>query len=621
MTERSKPGNGHHHGSEPEGGAGGTPASRDGTRSRNGTGRDNDAGKGRDTDGGTGRDKGVGVGRDKDDVAGRGKDGTGRGKDGGARGPGDDQPAARPVEPRRERYLVAALPPQLLPAGLANFAPIDADNLLAQFEADPTCTVRRVIRSENNAVHTFGVGPVAAPFPQVAVVEMDADRAAFFASTPLLHVEPDLPLQYAAPGPAGYALADPGVVPLGAETGLAFEVRGSDGSPLDGAEVYVMSSAFPVRGVTGADGRVELAVPAGAVPAVNGIYVKPKYDYWSVWSARPDLLPGVPNLVICPALPDSLPGLPKSGEIDGWARRAMRFDALPPTFRGHGIKIAIIDSGAATGHPDLTGRFAGGRDIPEENDKTWTVDTIGHGSHCAGIIGGRDNGSGILGVAPEAELHSCKIFPGGRFGDLIAALDYCITHGIDVVNLSLGSPQASELLAGKIEQARQAGVACVVAAGNSAGPVAFPASMPSVLAVAAIGKTGEFPPESYHATQVFGSPTSEGYFSAKFTCHGPEIDVCAPGVAIVSSVPPSNYAAWDGTSFAGPYVAGLAALVLAHHSDFRTHFTARDAARVDRLFDIIRGSSRPLALGDPGRCGAGLPDAVQALGLLPRSAQ
>ena len=55
--------------------------------------------------------------------------------------------------------------------------------------------------------------------------------------------------------------------------------------------------------------------------------------------------------------------------------------------------------------------------------------------------------------------------------------------------------------------------------------------MPSVLAVAAVGKTDSYPPESYHATQVWGAPTPEGYFSAAFTCHGPEVDVCAPGVA------------------------------------------------------------------------------------------
>ena len=57
-------------------------------------------------------------------------------------------------------------------------------------------------------------------------------------------------------------------------------------------------------------------------------------------------------------------------------------------------------------------------------------------------------------------------------------------------------------------------MACVAAAGDSAGLVAFPASLPTVFAVAAIGMTGRFPPESYHATQMFGVPTVDGFFSA-----------------------------------------------------------------------------------------------------------
>jgi subtilisin family serine protease len=518
--------------------------------------------------------------------------------------------APRPVGPRRERYLVAPLGGAVTPLGLMS---TDPDALLAELQADPACTVHRVITAPEG-VSAFGTA--VATFPKVAVVEMEADRAAMFAAGSMLHVEPDLPLQYATPGPLNtYTFADPGVIPLGDETTVSMLVLGGDGKPLEGAEVYLMSDTFPARGITAADGQATLSMPAGALATVGGVYVKPRYDYWAVWLGHPELTLDAPNLVTCPAFAETFPGFPER-QLDGWARAAMRFDALPPTFRGHGVKIAVIDSGAAVEHPDLSGRFAGGRDIPGQNDTGWRVDTVGHGSHTAGIIGGTDNGSGIQGVVPEAELHSCKIFPGGRFSDLIEAIDYCISNGIDLINLSLGSPQRSELLARKIEQARQAGIACVVAAGNSAGPVAFPATMPSVLAVAAIGKTGQFPPETYHATQVWGAPTPDGYFSATFTCFGPEIDVCAPGVAIVSSVPPTHYAAWDGTSFAAPYVTGLAALLLAHHPDLRTRFAGRDAARVDRLFELIRGSCRPLNFGDPRRSGAGLPDAVAALGLL-----
>jgi subtilisin family serine protease len=113
-----------------------------------------------------------------------------------------------------------------------------------------------------------------------------------------------------------------------------------------------------------------------------------------------------------------------------------------------------------------------------------------------------------------------------------------------------------------------------------------------------------------------GSITSaDGYFSAKFTCFGPEVGVCAPGVAILSSVPSNNYAVWDGTSMAAPHVTGLAALVLAHHADFQGPFRARNAQRVERLFQILKQSAQPLNLGDARRTGAGLPDALRALNL------
>src|SRR5262249_50534656 len=111
-----------------------------------------------------------------------------------------------------------------------------------------------------------------------------------------------------------------------------------------------------------------------------------------------------------------------------------------------------------------------------------------------------------------------------------------------------------------------------------------------------------------------------GFFSPRFTCFGPEIGVCAPGVAVLSSVPPNNFAVWDGTSMAAPHVTGLAALVLAHHADFQGPFKARSAERVERLYQILKASAQPLNVGDPRRTGFGMPDTLVALGLQPRPA-
>src|ERR1700730_4641763 len=143
----------------------------------------------------------------------------------------------------------------------------------------------------------------------------------------------------------------------------------------------------------------------------------------------------------------------------------MHLHRLPPTFRGSGVKIAIIDSGVAVDHPDLRDEITAGLDLVERPAPGRAVETVGHGSHCAGIITGADNGRGVIGFAVESQVHACKIFPDGRFSDLIEALDYCLDNEIDIVNLSLGNSRPSRLVAAKIDQARNAGTACIVAAG------------------------------------------------------------------------------------------------------------------------------------------------------------
>jgi subtilisin family serine protease len=346
------------------------------------------------------------------------------------------------------------------------------------------------------------------------------------------------------------------------------------------------------------------------------VYINPKSDYWNVYVEQPDLIPDAVNVIAVQPLSATFTGFPDQ-QLLGWGERIMGVSELPADVGGQGVRVAVIDSGAAaTTHRDLLNRVKAGIDTTGDTRDTWDVDTVSHGTHCLGIIGGISDKTGIRGFAPDAEIHICKIFPGGRTSSLIDALDYCVQNEIDVANLSLGSGQSSQLLRQRIQLAREAGVACIVAAGNSSGPVQYPAAYEEVLTVAAIGQRGQFPPGSYHSAQILdqGKVSPDGFFSPKFTCHGPEVDVCAPGVAIVSCVPPDNYAAWDGTSMATPHVTGLAALVLAHHPDFQTTYRKRDAARVERLFQIIKSSATPLDLGDRTRTGVGVPNALIALG-------
>jgi subtilisin len=523
-------------------------------------------------------------------------------------------PANATVSAGARRFLVARQDGPL-PAG---FSPLSADDLLQQLKQDKAVKVEKVITPQSLAVLADTPGSLQ----QVIVATISDDKVEELRQHPQVLVEEDalLQVQPVTP-PSAVGLQDPAMfIPFGGSTTWRLRVTGADGTPVAGATAFLYGSGVPAQGRTNADGIVELSLLNESDATLRALYVNPQATYWNLWLNRPQLSSAVLNNVTLTPLAATLTGLPDT-QILGWGQRTMRVDRLDAGVTGAGVKVAVIDSGAATTHHDLADVHKG-RDLTADppDNTTWNDDEIAHGSHCSGVIAGRNDAAGIRGFAPGAEVHALRIFPGGRFSSLLEALDYCIEQGIDVANMSLGSGASSDLMRQKLAQAKQAGVACIVAAGNSGGDVQFPGSIEGdVLTVAAIGKLGEFPPNTYHAQQVAGA-TDNGYFSAAFSCHGPSVDVCAPGVAIVSSVPPDDYAAWDGTSMATPHVTGLAALVLAHHPDFRVTYARHDAARVDRLFAIIKASATPLNLGDSGRTGAGVPDAVRALSGQPGAA-
>ncbi len=522
------------------------------------------------------------------------------------------------VSSRKEQFLVAKksgpLPQDVPPVDLSGLEQALKDGAIAGAVHVRTLSRRGVVMGSLSA----GV----AGADTIIVTEMPSQVADQLRQHPGLIVEPDHPLVYAQPTLPVPVGRDAGVVvPHSTGFTVSLSILGEGGSPLEGAEVYLYGRSWPVQGVTDASGQVQLTLFGESPDTVRALYVKPKVDYWSLWLTQPALDPTQVNTVFLTPLTQTFANFPQQ-QLLGWGQKAMKVDQLPPHYRGQGVKVAVIDSGIATSHRDLQQQVKGGYDTITQNDTTWDQDTLSHGTHTAGVIAGNlDNAIGIRGIAPDAEIYAYKIFPDGRFSNLIDALNLCIEQQIDVVNLSLGSEQRSELVEQKIQEAKRLGVACIVAAGNTGGPVQYPAASPHVLAVAAIGKQGEFPPESYHGTQVLAGNgrvvSSDGFFSARFTCFGPEVGVCAPGVAILSSVPPDNFAVWDGTSMAAPHITGLAALVLAHHADFQGAYKARNAQRVERLLQILKQSAQPLNLGDPYRVGAGLPDALQALSLAP----
>jgi subtilisin family serine protease len=522
----------------------------------------------------------------------------------------------RAVSERRGQFLIAPRKPQgLMPMG---FMPLQFSTVEQTLRGSPDIEVIDTVGPKNMVgMLADGMGDANG----VLVARMTEQKAAILAQQThgRLIVERDHPLTLAEMAFQFPPLVSGMMPAAGPVLATVVVVLGKDGVPIEGAEVYLFGSMLPATGITDKSGKVTLSLFGDTAESIRGLYVKPKSDYWSFYQEQPDITINEANIVGLRPLSEwpSLANFPRQ-QVYGWGQKAMRLDQVPGNYRGQGIKVAVIDSGADNAHDDLR-KIRFGFDVigKKSHPDGWTVDTIAHGSHCAGIIAGADNSIGVRGFAPDAEIHACKLFPGGQISQLIDALEYCIEKQIDVVNLSLGGAEPSEALEQQILRAKRAGIACIVAAGNSGNRVQYPASSPNVLAVSAIGKFNEFPPDSYHTQTTTPLIDQNGFFAAKFSCFGPEIAVCGPGVAIASSVPPNNYAAWDGTSMAAPHITGLAALVLAHHPDFQGPFKAKTAERVERLFQIIKISARPVNLGDPSRTGFGLPDALIAIGLQP----
>lgn len=528
--------------------------------------------------------------------------------------------------PVAERDLQYMITPRRAPAfgvlGLANVpqATPNMEQIHDALQANSNVTVVRRVRSATLAL--MGAGP-AAGGQDILVVRSKASDTSLLArmANPALIVERDYLLGHLADASPDLQQKI-GFRPLNLvlqRITLQIHVQDTTGAPQSKAEIVLYSnSGGEAQGTTDDQGNASISVPVGYINDVAALYVKPFSNCWEYFSYRPNMVDNAANTIVLNRLPEfTAAGFiePAAGKtsFSGWGQRLMGLTQVAEDkMTGRGIKVAIVDSGCDNTHPALT-HVRIGHDYTNldadhmPNTATWTSDTMSHGTHCAGVITGNGKNGHIRGFVPEAEIHVLKLFPGGAFNNLAAALHYCIDNQIDVVNCSLGGDQTSEAIEQLIETARQAGVAVVVAAGNSGGAVQFPGRVPGVMCVAAIGEQGEFPDNTYHArTCTPGTVGVDGLFPASFSCQGPQISVCAPGVAVISSVPGGGYAAWDGTSMAAPAVTGLLAMVLAHHPEFAGRPVVRDASRIDRLFKLVAQAAAPLAMA-PQKVGAGLP--------------
>lgn len=231
-------------------------------------------------------------------------------------------------------------------------------------------------------------------------------------------------------------------------------------------------------------------------------------------------------------------------ETIDWGLTAFNIPEAWRTTSGKNIKVAVLDTGASLNHPDLIGQIFTAKDFT--GSSSGPHDNNGHGTHCAGIVSGNKNDSGIIGVAPECKLLVGKVLNDEGAGSaswISEGIKWAANSGADIISMSFGSSSADKAIMAAIKYAYSKGCYLVAAAGNE-GPgentTNYPANMKECISVAAVDRSN---------------------LAAKFSSRG-KVNIAAPGVDVTSCWPPKGYAKLSGTSMATPFVAGVLALVL-----------------------------------------------------------
>jgi len=237
--------------------------------------------------------------------------------------------------------------------------------------------------------------------------------------------------------------------------------------------------------------------------------------------------------------------------LSQWGAVTIRAGAAHQLQTGQGVTVAVLDTGIASAHPQLGGMVsAQGRDFviggngttePQPNgvddDGDGLVDeALYHGTFVAGLI---------RLAAPDTRILPVRVLDADGIGTtwgIAEGILYAVRQGADVVNLSVRLTRQSDLIAYVIRMVTAQGVVVVAAAGNDGlEHIDYPAALPDVIAVAAV---------------------DADLSRAAFSNFGSEVDVSAPGVALLSTYGEATFAGWEGTSFAAPLVSAAAAMIL-----------------------------------------------------------
>jgi subtilisin len=393
---------------------------------------------------------------------------------------------------------------------------------------------------------------------------------------------------------------------FGETTTMDVVVR-SDGQPLFSAEVYLFlrgvgAQRRQLTSITDEQGQVSFEF--SDVYAPSALVAVPAGGYWPMVLRGPSS----PAVVDCPPLP-------AAEEHLGWWHHRLGIDQHSKR-RGRGIRVGVIDTGVGP-HPNLGHVRDVGAFVDGEHDPETGADVDSHGSHVCGIIGARPDDEGeFAGIAPGVQLFSARVFPPGKGAnqlDITLAIDELSqVHGTDLINLSLGASVPSELEHDAILDAQERGCLCICAAGNSGGPVMFPAAFAETVAVSAVGMLGWGPAGSIAASRLPLNPelfADENLFLANFSCFGDEVVCTGPGVGYISTVPErfgleKPYISMGGTSMASPAACAALAVVLSRSSAYKA--LPRNDARAFMALQLLRQSCQSIGL-EAAYEGYGLP--------------
>ena len=266
-----------------------------------------------------------------------------------------------------------------------------------------------------------------------------------------------------------------------------------------------------------------------------------------------------------------------------YGAHAVRADRAHRVSTGKGVRITIIDTGLTVDHPDLRGRIFKTANFVEGGEASFPQDV--HGTAIAGVIGARaDNGIGIFGVAPDAEMQAAKACwysnANARMAlcsswTLAKAIDFAITSKAQIINMSLSGP-ADALLERLIRAAVISKIVIVAAAGQDGASPGFPAAMSPVIGVI--------------ASDVKGRAHIPTWAADKFI-------LAAPGIDVITTVPKDGYDFLSGSSLAAAHVTGIIALMLERSPGLSQHDIESLLTSTAHLIDA-NGSQAKIGIAD-----------------------